>query len=141
MVIMEIRFNSSLKWNFLFRIRFVSTGTGNFKTAFRFRLSRNWNYETAFCFQLYRNRILVPFRYPAGKSISGRTLDRLQYQEQVNKSLHNKVKDLMKDLSDLQGNLRQVDEFPGLSPPRLNHRCSSYLVINLRLGHHLEMEE
>ena len=67
--------------------------------------------------------------------------DRLQYQEQVNKSLHNKVKDLMKDLSDLQGNLRQVDEFPGLSPPRLNHRCSSYLVINLRLGHHLEMEE
>ena len=28
MVIMKIRFNSGLKWNFLSRIRFVSTGTG-----------------------------------------------------------------------------------------------------------------
>ena len=39
----------------------------NFKTTFRFRLS--WN-------RLYRNQILAPFRYPAGKSGSGRTLPR-----------------------------------------------------------------
>ena len=46
----------------------------HFTTAFRFRLSWNRNYEIASRFRLYRNRILVPFRYPTGNFVSGRTL-------------------------------------------------------------------
>ena len=53
--------------------------------------------------------------------------ERLQYQEQVSKGLHNKVKSLMTELKDLKGKVRQAEEFPGLPGPQAQPQVQQLL--------------
>ena len=72
---MKIRVDSGLKWNFLSKIRCVLTGTGGLKQHIVSGLAGIGiiNYDSTL-FPVIQENDFGLFRYPAGNSVSGRTL-------------------------------------------------------------------